>query len=68
MLRKDESVPIPPETDYSAIPSLSMELRQKLSRVRPANLAQASRIDGMTPAGLACVLAHIRKPSPKAVA
>ncbi|MGA9764371.1 MAG: hypothetical protein WBQ49_06845, partial [Rhodomicrobium sp.] len=40
---------------------LSNEIRQKLERHRPSSLAQASRIDGITPAALMLVLAHIRK-------
>ncbi len=67
-LRKDELVRIPDDVDYFAIPSLSMELRQKLHKVRPETLAQAARVDGMTPAGLACLLGHIKKPRAKQVA
>ncbi len=67
-LRKDEGVLIPANIDYFAIPSLSMELRQKLSRSMPTTLAQAGRVEGMTPAGLACLLGHIKKPQAKAVA
>src|SRR5919106_1084209 len=50
--RREESLAIPPEVEYSTIPGLSIELRQKLGRVRPATLGQAARIDGMTPAAL----------------
>ena len=60
-LRKEESLILPSTLDYMALPSLSAELRQKLSRVRPATLGQASRIDGMTPAALAVVLAHVKR-------
>jgi tRNA uridine 5-carboxymethylaminomethyl modification enzyme len=67
-LRKDEGVLIPKDIDYFAIPSLSMELRQKLSRAMPGTLAQAGRVEGMTPAGLACLLGHVKKPRAKAVA
>ena len=67
-LRKDEGVLIPTDIDYFAIPSLSMELRQKLSRAMPGTLAQAARVEGMTPAGLACLLGQIKKPRAKAVA
>jgi tRNA uridine 5-carboxymethylaminomethyl modification enzyme len=59
MLRRDEQLAIPTDLDYQAMPSLSMELRLKLSKVRPSNVAQAARIDGMTPAGLAVVLSAI---------
>jgi len=67
-LRKDELAAIPTDTDYFAIPSLSMELRHKLHKARPESLAQALRVDGMTPAGLACLLGHIKKPRAKQVA
>ncbi len=60
-IRRDEQVAIPAGFDYGAIAGLSTELRQKLDRARPATLAQASRIDGMTPAALLLVLAAIRK-------
>lgn len=59
--RKDEAVAIPAAIDYGAIAGLSTEVRQKLQRVQPASLAQASRIDGITPAALMLVLAHVKK-------
>lgn len=62
-LRKDEEVRIPAVLDYRAISGLSRELSEKLDRHRPANLAQAARIDGMTPAALVLVLASIKKQS-----
>ena len=61
-LRREEEYRIPAELDYFALPSLSIELRQKLSRIRPETLGQAERIDGMTPAALACLLGHIKRP------
>ena len=67
-LRREESFEIPTDIDYFSIPSLSMELRQKLARVKPETLGQAQRIDGMTPAGLACLLGAIKKPSARQVA
>ena len=60
-LRREESFAIPTDIDYFSIASLSMELRQKLARVKPETLGQAQRIDGMTPAGLASVLGSIKK-------
>ena len=47
----------PADLDFDAISGLSNELREKLRRVRPATLGQAARIDGMTPAALALLLA-----------
>lgn len=60
-LKKDENQRIPLEFDYSSIDGLSNELKLKLSRSRPANLAQAARVDGMTPAALALLLTKVRK-------
>ncbi len=59
--KKDEGVSIPPSLNVAAIAGLSNELRHKLTLSRPQTLAQASRIDGMTPAALMLILAHIRK-------
>ena len=59
--RKDEAIAIPAAIDYRAIAGLSTELRQKLERDRPVSLAQASRIDGMTPAALMLILAQAKK-------
>jgi tRNA uridine 5-carboxymethylaminomethyl modification enzyme len=60
-LRREERLVLPLDLDYQGMPGLSAELRQKLAAVRPSTLGQASRIDGMTPAGLAIVLGHIRR-------
>jgi tRNA uridine 5-carboxymethylaminomethyl modification enzyme len=59
--RKEESVRIPADFDYAAVASLSAEVRQKLEALRPASLAQAARMEGMTPAALMLLLAHLRK-------
>ena len=60
MMKRDESQEIPGDFDFGAIDGLSNELRSKLSAARPANLAQAGRIDGMTPAALTLLLARLR--------
>jgi tRNA uridine 5-carboxymethylaminomethyl modification enzyme len=60
--RKDEAILIPAGFDYAAIAGLSTEVRQKLERHRPASLAQAARIDGITPAALMLVLTHVKRP------
>ena len=54
---------LPPDLAYAAIGGLSTELREKLEPDRPANLGQASRLDGMTPAALLLLLAHLKKAS-----
>jgi len=61
-LRKEESVRIPVDFDFAGLPSLSTEVRQKLEALRPATLAQASRMEGITPAALMLLLAHLKKP------
>ena len=60
-LKREEAAEIPAEFDYSALHGLSNELTAKLERRRPANMAQAGRIEGMTPAALTLILAHLRK-------
>jgi tRNA uridine 5-carboxymethylaminomethyl modification enzyme len=59
--RKDEAIAIPANFVFEALPGLSTELRQKLERHRPASLGQAARLDGMTPAALLLLLAHLKK-------
>ncbi len=59
--RKDEAIALPAALDYSCIAGLSIELRQKLEQARPASLAQAAHIDGMTPAALMLLLANAKK-------
>jgi tRNA uridine 5-carboxymethylaminomethyl modification enzyme len=59
--RKDEAIAIPADFVFAALPGLSTELRQKLERHRPASLGQAARLDGMTPAALMLLLAHLKK-------
>ncbi|MGH1576106.1 tRNA uridine-5-carboxymethylaminomethyl(34) synthesis enzyme MnmG [Planktotalea sp.] len=60
-LRRDEAQTIPKEFDYAEIESLSNELKHKLTNVRPHNLAQAGRVDGMTPAALTLIMAKLRQ-------
>jgi tRNA uridine 5-carboxymethylaminomethyl modification enzyme len=60
-LRRDEALIIPPDVDFLALPGLSREVASKLARWRPETLAQARRIEGMTPAALVILLAHVRR-------
>lgn len=60
MMKRDEAQQIPADLDFSTIDGLSNELKTKLGAARPANLAQASRIDGMTPAALTLLMARLR--------
>jgi tRNA uridine 5-carboxymethylaminomethyl modification enzyme len=57
--RQMESRRIPGHFDYAAVSQLRMEAREKLARVRPASLGQASRISGITPADLAVLLFYL---------
>ena len=58
-LRKAESKRIPADLDYSNMPGLSREIVEKLTRVRPESIAQASRIPGITPASISILLFHL---------
>ena len=60
-LRRDEAVAIDGAIDYAAISGLSNELRDRLTATRPTTLGQAGRLEGMTPAALALVLAATRR-------
>jgi tRNA uridine 5-carboxymethylaminomethyl modification enzyme len=59
--RKFESYRLPVELDYASLPGLSNEVVEKLTRIRPLNLGQASRISGITPAAIAILQVHLRK-------
>ena len=59
-LKKDEKTKIPEDIDYSEMSSISMEIREKLSKIKPKTISQASRIDGVTPASLSFLLAFIK--------
>ena len=63
-VQHEEERHIPPEFDYSALPGLSNELKQKLSAARPWSVFQAKKIDGMTPAALSLLIAYLRKSEP----
>ena len=59
--RSEEELAIPDTLDFHAIPALSMELRLKLSRVQPRSIGHAARVEGMTPAAIACLIGAIKK-------
>ena len=59
-IRREEMRLIPEEFDFSAVPGLSNEIRQKLRDRRPRSIADAQRMEGMTPAALAIIIAHLR--------
>ncbi|MBI4677889.1 MAG: tRNA uridine-5-carboxymethylaminomethyl(34) synthesis enzyme MnmG [Elusimicrobia bacterium] len=60
-LRRWEDIPLPPGLDWASIPSLLTESRLRLGKVRPATLAQASRIPGVTPADVRILWVHAEK-------
>ena len=59
--RRHEDTAIPVDMDYSLVSGLSNEISQKLAQARPATLARAGRISGVTPAALSLLLVHLKK-------
>jgi tRNA uridine 5-carboxymethylaminomethyl modification enzyme len=59
--RRDESFELPDNFDFAALPGLSNEMKQKLQTHRPRTIGHASRIDGVTPAALTLLVAHVRR-------
>ncbi|RAU18163.1 tRNA uridine-5-carboxymethylaminomethyl(34) synthesis enzyme MnmG [Nitrincola tibetensis] len=60
-LRRQEHTQLPDDLDYQQVSGLSNELRSKLTSVRPVSIAQASRIQGMTPAAISLLLIYLKK-------
>lgn len=67
-IQREEGRLIPKDFPFSGLPGLSNELKQKLDRIRPANIAQAGRIDGMTPAAVSLLLVALRRAGQERVA
>jgi tRNA uridine 5-carboxymethylaminomethyl modification enzyme len=59
--RRDEGLELPEGLDYGELRGLSNEVRQKLNSVRPRTIGQAGRIDGITPAALTLLVAHLKR-------
>ncbi|RWF43235.1 MAG: tRNA uridine-5-carboxymethylaminomethyl(34) synthesis enzyme MnmG [Mesorhizobium sp.] len=59
-IRHEESRLIPETVDFAGVPGLSNELKQKMQARRPRSIADAQRMEGMTPAALAIIVAHVR--------
>ena len=60
-VRRQEDTLLPVDFDYAAVGGLSNELTAKLEQVRPESIAQAARIQGMTPAAISLLLIHLKK-------
>ncbi len=60
-LKDLEDKKIPPDFDYSPVPSLRQEARQKLTQIRPATIGQASRISGVSPADISILLVWLKR-------
>ncbi len=60
-MRRQENTALPEDFDFALVSGLSNELRSKLEAVRPATIAQASRIQGMTPAAISLLLVYLKK-------
>jgi tRNA uridine 5-carboxymethylaminomethyl modification enzyme len=60
MVQREEALAIPDGFEYDGLPGLSNELKQKLSTHRPASIAQARSLEGMTPAALALLVAAVK--------
>jgi tRNA uridine 5-carboxymethylaminomethyl modification enzyme len=59
-LRTLEAMALPPTLDYERMAGLSREVKEKLGRVRPRSIGQASRIAGVTPAAVSILMVHLR--------
>jgi tRNA uridine 5-carboxymethylaminomethyl modification enzyme len=64
--RRDESFALPDDLDYDALPGLSNEVRQKLISQKPRTIGHAGKIDGVTPAALTLLVAHVKRGRGKA--
>lgn len=60
-LHKVEKIKIHPDTDYNKINGLSSEIKEKLSKIKPVNLGQASRVSGVTPAAISIMMIYLDK-------
>jgi tRNA uridine 5-carboxymethylaminomethyl modification enzyme len=66
--RRDESLVLPDDLDFSEVRGLSNEMKQKFAAQRPRTVGQAGRLDGVTPAALTLLAAHVRRGSRRRIA
>ncbi len=64
--RRQHATRLPADLDYGAVAGLSNEVREKLARIRPVDIGQASRIAGVTPAAISLLLIHLKKSAGRA--
>ena len=64
-VRREEARRLPADLDYAAIPGLSREVAEALSRVRPDSIGQAARVEGVTPAAVVLLLAQLERDRPR---
>jgi len=60
-IEREDRLNVPADVDFSAIPGLSLEMRQRLSSARPTTLGAAARVSGVTPAAVAALAVHLRR-------
>ena len=58
--KKMEKMLIPDDVDFKAIPTISLEAREKLSKLRPASVGQAGRISGVSPADVTALVVYLK--------
>ena len=61
LLDREERLIVPQDLDFGAVPGLSLEMRQRLARAKPATLGSAGRVPGVTPAAVAALAVHLRR-------
>ena len=64
--KRNEETKLPEDLDYEQVKGLSLEVAEKLKRIRPATIGQAGRISGVTPAAVSLLLIHLKKRNNKA--
>lgn len=61
LFKRDESILIPGDLDFSLVGSLSIEVKEKLNKIKPANIGEASRIPGITPAAITAIFIYLKR-------
>ena len=61
LFRKNENLKIPEDFDFSEVPSLSLEVREKITKFKPKNVSELASISGVTPAAVTAILVHLTR-------